>query len=70
MLSIAINRTQIRYIKNARPCLSTRTPESVETAAIYVRVPSDRQAVDLSVSAPLKHFAENARANGYEIARE
>ena len=39
-------------------------------AAIYARVSSDRQDVDLSVSAQLKHLREYARANGYEIARE
>ncbi len=39
-------------------------------AAIYARVSSDRQDVDLSVSAQLKHLREYARANGYETVRE
>ena len=38
-------------------------------AAIY-RVSSDRQDVDLFVSAQLKHLREHARANGYDIVRE
>ncbi len=39
-------------------------------AAIYARVSSDRQDVDLSVSAQLKHLREYDRANRYEIVRE
>ena len=39
-------------------------------AAIYARVSSDRQDVDLSVSAQLKHLREYAKANGYQIVRE
>ena len=39
-------------------------------AAIYARVSSDRQDVDLSVSAQLKHLREYARANAYQIVRE
>ena len=39
-------------------------------AALYARVSSDRQDVDLSVSAQLRALKEHARANGYSVARE
>ena len=39
-------------------------------AALYARVSSDRQDVDLSVSAQLRALKEYARANDYSIARE
>ena len=39
-------------------------------AALYVRVSSDRQDVDLSVSAQLRALKDYARANGYSVARE
>ena len=39
-------------------------------AAIYARVSSDRQDVDLSISGQLKHLREYARASRYEIVRE
>ena len=39
-------------------------------AALYARVSSDRQDVDLSVSAQLRALKDYARANGYSIARE
>ena len=39
-------------------------------AALYARVSSDRQDVDLSVSAQLRALKEYAKANGYSIARE
>ena len=39
-------------------------------AAIYARVSSDRQDVDLSVSAQLRALKEYAKANGYSVARE
>ena len=39
-------------------------------AALYARVSSDRQDVDLSVSAQLRALKEYARANGYSVARE
>ena len=40
------------------------------TAALYARVSSDRQDVDLSVSAHLRALNEYAKANGYSAARE
>ena len=39
-------------------------------AALYARVSSDRQDVDLSVSAQLRALKDYARDNGYSIARE
>ncbi|MCY3690758.1 MAG: recombinase family protein, partial [Chloroflexi bacterium] len=39
-------------------------------AALYARVSSDRQDVDLSVAAQLRALREYAERNGYSIARE
>ena len=39
-------------------------------AALYARVSSDRQDVDLSVSAQLRALREYAEKNGYLVARE
>ncbi|MDE2756026.1 MAG: recombinase family protein, partial [Acidobacteriota bacterium] len=39
-------------------------------AALYARVSSDRQDVDLSVSAQLRALKEYAETNGYSVARE
>ena len=39
-------------------------------AALYARVSSDKQDVDLSVSAQLRALKDYARANGYSVARE
>ena len=39
-------------------------------AALYARVSSDRQDVDLSVSAQLRALRDYAKANGYTVARE
>ena len=39
-------------------------------AALYARVSSERQDVDLSVSAQLRALKEYAKANGYSVARE
>ncbi|AQU05286.1 serine recombinase [Dehalococcoides mccartyi] len=38
--------------------------------AIYARVSSDKQDVDLSISAQLKAIREYAKNNGYEVVRE
>ena len=38
--------------------------------ALYARVSSDRQDVDLSVSAQLRALKDYAKANGYSVARE
>ena len=39
-------------------------------AALYARVSSDRQDVDLSVAAQLRALRDYAKNNGYSIARE
>ena len=39
-------------------------------AALYAKVSSDRQDVDLSVSAQLRALKDGARANGHSVARE
>ena len=39
-------------------------------AALYARVSSDGQDVDLSVSAQLRALRDYAKANGYSVARE
>ena len=39
-------------------------------AALYARVSSDRQDVDLSMAAQLRALRDYARNNGYSIARE
>ena len=39
-------------------------------AELYARVSSDRQDVDLSVSAQLRALRDYAKANGYSVARE
>ena len=39
-------------------------------AALYARVSSDRQDVDLSVSAQLRALRDYADRNGYIVARE
>ena len=39
-------------------------------AALYARVSSDRQDVDLSVAAQLRALRDYARKNGYMVARE
>ena len=39
-------------------------------AALYARVSSDRQDVDLSLSAQLRALKDYAKANGYSVARE
>ena len=39
-------------------------------AALYARVSSDRQDVDLSVAAQLRALRDYAEKNGYVVARE
>ena len=39
-------------------------------AALYARVSSERQDVDLSVAAQLRALRDYAKANGYSVARE
>ena len=44
--------------------------QSLTPAALYARVSSDRQDVDLSVSAQLRALRDYAERNGYIVARE
>ena len=44
--------------------------QTLTPAALYARVSSDRQDVDLSVAAQLRALRDFARNNGYSIARE
>ena len=44
--------------------------QSLTPAALYARVSSDRQDVDLSVAAQLRALRNYAQANGYVVARE
>ena len=45
-------------------------PQPLTPAALYARVSSDRQDVDLSVSAQLRALRDYAEKNGYSVARE
>ena len=45
-------------------------PQPPTPAALYARVSSDRQDVDLSVAAQLRALRDHAEKNGYTIARE
>ena len=44
--------------------------QSLTPAALYARVSSDRQDVNLSVAAQLRALRDYARNNGYSVARE
>ena len=45
-------------------------PQPLTPAALYARVSSDRQDVDLSVAAQMRALRDYAKANGYVVARE
>ena len=47
-----------------------RDEHSPTPAALYARVSSDRQDVDLSVAAQLRALRDYAERNGYMVARE
>ncbi len=47
-----------------------RQLQPLTPAALYARVSSDRQDVDLSVSAQLRALKDYAKSNGYSVARE
>ena len=50
--------------------MSMKQPEDYTTAALYARVSSDRQDVDLSVAAQLRALRDYAEKNGYLVVRE
>ena len=47
-----------------------RQVEPLTPAALYARVSSDRQDVDLSVAAQLRALRDYAKNNGYVVSRE
>ena len=53
-----------------RKDIAMKYPQPLTPAALYARVSSDRQDVDLSVSAQLSALKDYAKANGYSVARE
>ena len=50
--------------------MNTKLREDFTPAALYARVSSDRQDVDLSVAAQLRALREYAQKNGYMVVRE
>ena len=50
--------------------MNTKQREDYTPAALYARVSSDRQDVDLSISAQLRALRDYARKNDYIVARE
>ena len=47
-----------------------KEPLELTPAALYARVSSDRQDVDLSVAAQMRALRDYAKSNGYTVARE
>ena len=45
-------------------------PQPLTPAALYARVSSDRQDVDLSVAGQMRALRDYAKGNGYSVARE
>ena len=50
--------------------MNTKQREDYTPAALYARVSSDRQDVDLSVAAQLRALRDYTEKNGYMVARE
>ena len=50
--------------------MNMKLQDDLTPAALYARVSSDRQDVDLSVSAQLRALRAYAESNGYIVARE
>ena len=50
--------------------MKQKQPQPLTTAALYARVSSDRQDVDLSVAAQLRALRDYAKNNSYVVARE
>ena len=50
--------------------MNTKLREDFTPAALYARVSSDRQDVDLSVAAQLRALRDYADKNGYMVVRE
>ncbi len=47
-----------------------RQVQPLTPAALYARVSSDRQDVDLSVAAQLRALLDYANGNGYSVAKD
>ena len=50
--------------------MNMKLQDDYTPVALYARVSSDRQDVDLSVSAQLRALRDYAQKNGYLVARE
>ena len=50
--------------------MNMKLQDDCTPAALYARVSSDRQDVELSISAQLKALREYARRNGYRVVQE
>ncbi len=50
--------------------MNMKLQDDYTPAALYARVSSDRQDVDLSVAAQLRALRDYAEKNGYMVARE
>ena len=50
--------------------MQKKHPQPLTPAALYARVSSDRQDVDLSVSAQLRALRDYANVKGFSVARE
>ena len=50
--------------------MTTRGKEDVTPVALYARVSSDRQDIDLSVAAQLRALRDHAKKNNYLVVRE
>ena len=50
--------------------MNIKLQDDYTPVALYARVSSDRQDVDLSVSAQFRAFRDYAQRNGYLVARE
>ncbi|MXY98373.1 MAG: recombinase family protein, partial [Gemmatimonadetes bacterium] len=63
-------RERTRRCEKENRQVSDKLPEDYTPAALYARVSSDRQDVDLSVAAQLRALREYAEKNKYMILRE
>ena len=50
--------------------MKNQREKEITPVALYARVSSDRQDIDLSVSAQLRALRDHAKKNGYQVVRE
>ena len=62
--------TATGYQETKEDSIKKKHIQPLTPAALYARVSSDRQDVDLSVSPQLRALKDCARANGYSVVRE